>query len=99
MKRLIFFLLVIGIGLGLTNPNEADFRDYVRQQAGIAGQVGLAVTDLLSGSNKGGIKRENFLIASRFYIGGDGILPKQDLAWGIAGKFIEIKNENADRRK
>lgn len=76
--------------LAATNPDEADFREHVREKDGIAGSLGLALTDLLSGG-KGGIRRENYLVASRFYLGGDGVIPRQDLAWGIAGRFIESR--------
>ena len=51
----------------------------------------MVVVDLLSGGGKGGIKRENFLVASRFYMGGDGVIPREDLAWGIGGSFIDQK--------
>lgn len=51
----------------------------------------MAVMDLLSLDKKGGIRRENFIVASRFYLGGDGLLPREDLAWGIAGFFIDSK--------
>ena len=54
--------------------------------------VGIAlVADLFSTGKKGGIQRDNYFIASRFYLGGDGILPRQDVAWGIAGYFFEVK--------
>ena len=91
MKSLLFLLAAIAVVLALTNPSEADFREHVRQKEGIAGTVGMAVADLLSGGKKGGIQRDNFLIASRFYLGGDGILPREDVAWGIGGFFIETK--------
>ncbi len=90
MKPLIFLILVAG-GLALTNPTEADFREHVRQKEGVAGTVGLAVADLVSGGKKGGVKRDNFIIASKFYVGGDGVLPREDIAWGVAKQFIEIK--------
>lgn len=92
---LIIVAVVLAI-LAFTNPNEAAFREHVRQEAGIAGQLGMAVTDLLSGGKGGGIKRDNYIFASRFYVGGDGILPRKDVAWGIAGQFIEIKDEEGD---
>jgi hypothetical protein len=77
--------------LALTNPNEADYREHIRQKQGLSGTIGMAAADLLSGGRGGGIKRDNFLVASRFYIGGDGILPRQDLAWGVGGRFREIR--------
>jgi hypothetical protein len=77
--------------LALTNPSEADFREHVRKKEGVAGTVGMVVADLLTGGKKGGINRDNYLVASRFYLGGDGILPREDIAWGIAGFFIETK--------
>lgn len=82
--------------LALTNPDEADFREHVRQEDGIAGSLGLALTDLLSGG-KGGIRRENYLVASRFYLGGDGVIPRRDLAWGVAGFFIDTRGSGAGR--
>ncbi|SKA81774.1 hypothetical protein SAMN02745166_00809 [Prosthecobacter debontii] len=91
MKSLFIILIVAAVALALTNPSEADFREHVRQKEGIAGTVGLAVADLISGGKKGGIQRDNFLVASKFYVGGDGVLPREDVAWGIAGQFIEIK--------
>ncbi|MEK7949423.1 hypothetical protein [Luteolibacter soli] len=91
MKRLAILGGIVVVVLALTNPNEAAFRDYVREKQGIAGSLGLAVTDLLSGG-KGGIRRDNYLVASRFYLGGDGIIPRQDLGWGIAGKIFESGN-------
>ncbi len=91
MKNLLLFLAAIAVALALTNPSEADYREHVRQKEGVAGTVGMAVADLLSGGKKGGINRDNYLVASRFYLGGDGILPREDIAWGIAGFFIETK--------
>lgn len=91
MKNLLLFLAAVAVVLALTNPSEADYREHVRQKEGVAGTVGMAVADLLSGGKKGGINRDNYLVASRFYLGGDGILPREDIAWGIAGFFIETK--------
>ena len=94
MKRLGVVAGIIVALLAFTNPNEADFREHVRERDGIAGTVGLALTDLLSGG-KGGIRRDNYLVASRYYLGGDGVIPRQNLAWGIAGMFFE--NDGASR--
>lgn len=76
--------------LALTNPSPADFRDHVRQKEGLAGTLGMAMADLLSGG-KGGIQRDNYFVASHFYFGGDGVIPRQDLGWGIAGMIFESK--------
>ncbi len=92
MKKIIFLLAAIALALVLTNPNEADYREHIRQKEGLAGTVGMAVADLISGGKKGGIQRENFIIASRFYLGGDGVLPRENLAWGIGKQFIETKD-------
>lgn len=91
MKKLLLLLAAVAVVLALTNPGEADFREHVRQKEGIAGTLGMAVADLFAAGKKGGIRRDNYLVASRFYVGGDGILPREDVAWGIAGFFIEIK--------
>ncbi|MBB5040184.1 hypothetical protein [Prosthecobacter dejongeii] len=91
MKLPLLLPTIVAIGLAVTNPNEASYREYIRQKEGLPGTVGLAVADLVSGTKKGGVQRDNYLVASKFYIGGDGILPREDIAWGVAGKFIEIK--------
>jgi len=91
MKIPLLLLAAIAVVLAITNPSEADFREHVREKEGVAGTVGMAVADLLTGGKKGGINRDNYLVASRFYLGGDGILPREDIAWGIAGFFIETK--------
>ncbi|HCN76012.1 MAG TPA: hypothetical protein DIT13_02310 [Verrucomicrobiales bacterium] len=90
MRLILLLLIVVLAGLAFTNPNEADFREHVRQQEGLAGTLGLVVADLVSGGKKGGIQRDNYIFASKFYLGGDGILPREDIAWGIGGQFIEI---------
>ncbi len=89
MKPLFYLIAAIMAVLAFTNPSEADFREHFRQKEGLAGTLGLAAADLFSGGKKGGIGRDNYLLFSRFYLGGDGILPRQDLAWGVAGMFID----------
>jgi hypothetical protein len=92
MKKLIFLLAAIVVVLALTNPNEADYREHIRQQQGIAGSMGMAVADLITGGKKGGIQRDNFTIGSRFYLGGNGVLPRENLAWGVGGQFIKTQD-------
>ncbi len=96
-RMLSLVLAVVVAGLVMTNPNEADFREHVRVKEGLAGTIGMVAADLLSGGKGGGIQRDNYFVASRFYIGGNGILPRQDVAWGVAGKFFEI--ESAPERR
>lgn len=83
--------ILLVLVLVLTNPTEADFREQVRERQGLAGTLGLAAADLLSGSQRGGIKRDNYWVASRFYLGGDGVLPRRNLGWGMAGKIWEAR--------
>ena len=98
MKKLLLVLILLAGALALTNPNEADYREHVRQKEGLAGSVGLVVADLMASGPKGGIRRDNFILASRFflasrfYLGGDGLLPRETLAWGIGKQFIENKD-------
>jgi hypothetical protein len=66
---MLILVFVVG-ALALTNPKEADYREHIRQKEGLAGTVGMAVADLISGGKKGGIQRKDFIIASRFYMGG-----------------------------
>ncbi len=87
MKKAAIVSVVLIAGLLLTNPDEEDFRNHVRERQGLAGSLGMAAAELLGG----GIRRENYGVASRFYLGGDGLLPREDLAWGCVGKIWEIK--------
>jgi len=89
MKKLLLIFIILAAALMLTNPNEADYREYVRQKEGLAGSIGLVVADLIASGPQGGIRRENFIVASRFSRGGDGLLPRETLAWGIGKQFIE----------
>lgn len=92
-------LLVLGLlgALALTNPNEAQYRGYIQEQQGIVGVLGIGLADLLTMDGKRGIHRDNYILFSKFYIGGDGLLPRQDLAWGCARTFFEIKNTRPKR--
>ena len=95
MSKSRFGLGLLGLAVAAliaTNPNEADFREHVRERQGLAGTLGMAMADLLSGHQGGAIRRDNYFVASRFYLGGDGILPRQDLGWGFAGMVFEKKN-------
>lgn len=85
-------LFIIAVGLALTNPNESQYRAHVQEREGLLGTLGLGLADLLSKDASKGIHRENYFIASKFYVGGDGLLPRQDLAWGLGGKFWEIES-------
>ncbi len=87
----LLILLVIAAGLALTNPNESQYRAHVQEREGLLGTLGLGLADLLSKDASKGIHRDNYFVASKFYVGGDGVLPRQDLAWGIGGKFWEIE--------
>ncbi len=87
-------LVAAGVILGVlvaTNPNEAQYRGYVSERQGIVGVLGMGLIDLLSKDGGRGLHRDNYLIFSKFYIGGDGLLPRQDVAWGMLGKFWEIE--------
>lgn len=99
---LVAFLaaLVVALAfLAFTNPTEDQFRAHIQEREGIAGWLGLKVADLLSTGPQAGIRRENYVFCSRFYMGGDGILPRQDLAWGVAGRFIEISDAGETKRR
>lgn len=92
MKRtLVIALLIIAGLLAFTNPDEVQYRAYIQQREGIVGVLGMGLMDLLSTSGNKGIHQANYIVFSKFYVGGDGLLPRQDLAWGIAGKFIDIQ--------
>jgi hypothetical protein len=83
MKKLLLIFIILAAALMLTNPNEADYREYVRQKEGLAGSVGLVMGDLIASVPQGGIHRENFIVASRCSRREDGLLPRATLAWGM----------------
>lgn len=95
MKILLIVLTVVAAMLAFTNPNEANFRAHIQERQGIFGTLGMALADLLSPEANKGVRRDNYVLFSKFYIGGDGILPRQELGWGIAGKCFdtEMKQE------
>ena len=43
MKKLLYLPAAIAMVLFLTNPDEAEFREHIRQKQGIAGTIGMAV--------------------------------------------------------
>ena len=91
MRLIIFLLISLFVVLALTNPNEAEFRSYMQQKHGIAGSLSLKVASIFSAGTSTGVSRDNYFLFSRYYIGGDGILPRTDLAWAVAGKFYDIE--------
>ena len=91
MRLILFLILALFVVLALTNPNESEFRTYMQQKHGIAGSLSLKVASIFSAGTSTGVSRDNYLVFSRYYIGGDGILPRTDLAWGVAGKFFDIE--------
>ena len=88
-NRILILLAILLGALALKNPDEAQYRGYIQQRQGILGSLGIGLADLLATGNRG-IHRDNYVFFSKFYIGGDGILPRQDLAWGVGGRFFEI---------
>lgn len=94
IRTLLVALAVTLAFLAFTNPTENQFRANVQEREGIGGWLGLKLADLLSAGPRAGIRRDNFIFVSRFYVGGDGVLPRKDLAWGIAGRFIDIEQKD-----
>ncbi len=90
MRLALFLLISLTVVLAFTNPNESEFRTYMQQKHGIAGSLSLKVASIFSAGTSTGVYRDNYIILSRYYIGGEGILPRTDLAWGVAGKFFDI---------
>lgn len=97
MKTLLIILAVVAAMLAFTNPNETTFRAHVQEKQGIVGTLGLGLADLLSKDAKRGIHRDNYFLFSKFYMGGDGILPRQELGWGIGGKCFDSDIKQARR--
>ena len=93
MKLTALLVLVIVGLLAFTNPGEAEYRAHIQEKRGIVGVLGMGLADLLAKDASKGIHRDNYFLFSRFYAGGDGILPRQDLAWGVASKFVDLKLE------
>jgi hypothetical protein len=98
MRLIIFLLVALLVVLALTNPNEAEFRAHMQQEHGIAGSLSLKVATIFSAGTSTGVGRDNYFLFSRYYIGGDGILPRTDLAWGVAGRFFDIDEEEGGKK-
>ncbi|MCF7790282.1 MAG: hypothetical protein K9N47_29450 [Prosthecobacter sp.] len=94
MRLILFLLISLSVVLAFTNPNEAEFRSYMQKKHGIAGSLSLKVASIFSAGTSTGVSRDNYIICSRYYIGGDGILPRVDLAWGVGGKFFDIDEDD-----
>lgn len=96
-KMTLVALAVLLAMMAFTNPTVEQFRGHIREREGLAGTLGLLAADLLvlpeDRRQKGGVQRESFVLFSRFYIGGDGLLPRQDVAWGALGRFWDTKPE------
>ena len=90
MRLIIFLIISLLVVLALTNPNEAEFRSHMQQKYGIAGSLSLKVASIFSAGTSTGVSRDNYILFSRYHIGGDGILPRTELAWGVAGKFFDV---------
>ncbi|WP_395749937.1 hypothetical protein [Prosthecobacter sp.] len=97
MRLIVFLLISLLVILALTNPNEAEFRAHMQQKYGIAGSLSLKVASIFSAGTSTGVSRDNYFLFSRYYIGGDGILPRTDLAWGVGGTFFDIEDDPATR--
>ena len=91
LSALLAFI-IIGL-LAFSNPSEADYRAQIKEKQGIVGALGLGLADLLAKDSSKGIHRDNYFVFSKFYAGGDGILPREDLAWGVAGKIFDIEQK------
>lgn len=89
MRIALIILAVVLAALVITNPDEAAFRAHIQERQGIFGTLGLTLADLLSPESNRGVHRENYIVFSTFHLGGDGILPRREIGWGIAGKCFE----------
>jgi hypothetical protein len=99
MRLIVFLLIALVVVLALTNPNESEFRSHMQQKHGIAGTLSLKVASIFSAGTSSGLHRENYYLFSRYYVGGDGILPRADMAWGVAGKFFDIEEPSEEKTK
>jgi hypothetical protein len=99
MRLIVFLLIALAVVLALTNPNEAEFRSHMQQKHGIAGTLSLKVASIFSAGTSSGLHRENYYLFSRYYVGGDGILPRADMAWGVAGKFFDIEESSKEKTR
>ena len=80
MKKLVIILILLAgglVALAVSNPDESDFREWYVEEHGFGGAlVSLAV------------QRENRVFFSTYSIGGQALIKKRTLAYGIAGVFI-----------
>ncbi|MDP1587092.1 MAG: hypothetical protein Q8M07_05085 [Prosthecobacter sp.] len=98
MRLILFLIIALLVVLAFTNPTEAEFRSHMQQKYGIAGTLSLKVAAIFSAGTSSGLHRENYYLFSRYYVGGDGILPRSDMAWGVAGRFFDIEEAEEDHK-
>jgi len=81
MKKLVIILILLAgglVALAVSNPDESDFREWYIEEHGFGGAlVSLAV------------QRENRVFFSTYSIGGQALIKKRTLAYGIAGTFFK----------
>ena len=81
MKKLLIILILLAgvlVVLAVSNPDESDFREWYVEEHGFGGAlVSIAVN------------RENRIFYSTYSIGGNGLIKKRTLAYGIAGAFVK----------
>ena len=81
MKKLVIILILLAgglVALAVSNPDESDFREWYVEEHGFGGAlVSLAV------------QRENRVFFSTYSIGGQALIKKRTLAYGIAGTFFK----------
>lgn len=81
MKKLVIILILLSgvlVFLAVSNPDESDFREWYVEEHGFGG----AVVSLA-------VQRENSVFFSTYSIGGQALIKKRTLAYGIAGIFIK----------
>ena len=81
MKKLAITLILLAgvlVFLAVSNPDESDFREWYVEEHGFGG----AVVSLA-------VQRENSVFFSTYSIGGQALIKKRTLAYGIAGIFIK----------
>ena len=81
MKKLVIILILLAgvfVFLAVSNPDESDFREWYVEEHGFGGAlVSIAVN------------RENRIFYSTYSIGGNGLIKKRTLSYGIAGGFVK----------
>ena len=102
MRKLLIFVVVVGVFLTVTNPGMGDFQDFVRDHAAdrieqklgsgtLSELLGGAGGELLASNVSRVTERQSYLVCSLYTMDLDRDGRSNGRALGIAGQFVVLE--------